>query len=50
MIDEIVIDLWSSKKFSSIEDIRTKCNPIVNLSKFMSNKKILSEFVATGYD
>ena len=41
LIDYIVINLWFSKNFTNIEDIRKKCNPIVNLSKFASNKKIL---------
>ena len=28
-----------------MEDIRRRCNPMVNLLKFTSNKKILSKFV-----
>ena len=50
MIDDIAIDLWYSENFASIEDIWKKCNPIVNLSKFIFNKKILSKVVALGYN
>ena len=46
LIDDITIDFWSSRNFTSIEDLRRKCNPMVDLSKFISNKKILSEVVA----
>ena len=45
LIDNIVIDLWSFEKFANIEDIRRKCNLIVDLSKFTSNKKILSKII-----
>ena len=31
-----------------MEDIRRKCNPMVDLSKFISNKKILSKVVDLG--
>ena len=31
-------------------DIRRKCNPIVDLSKFTLIKKILSKNVVLGYD
>ena len=47
-IDDIVINLQFSKKFASMEYIRRKCNPMVDLSKFISNKKILSKVVASG--
>ena len=30
------------RNFANRKDIRRKCNPIVDLSKFTSNKKILS--------
>ena len=33
-----------------MEDIRKKCNPIVDLSKFTSNKKILSKVVVLRYN
>ena len=49
LIDDIVNDLWSWN-FTNIEDIRRKCNPMVDLSKFTSNKKKLSKFVAYGYN
>ena len=32
-----------------MEDIRI-CNPMVDLSKFISNKKILSKFVTLDYN
>ena len=41
-IDYIFIDLWSSENFANMEDIKRKCNPMVSLSKFTSNKRILS--------
>ena len=43
LIDDIIIDLWSLWNFANMEDIRRKCNPIVNLSQFTSNKKIWVE-------
>ena len=49
MINDIVIDFLFSENFASIKDIRRKCNLMVDLSKFTSNKKILSEIVALGY-
>ena len=50
MIDDITIVLWSYWKFTSIEDIRRMCNPMVDLSKFIINKKyILSRVVAVNY-
>ena len=45
LIDKIVINTWFSGNFVIIDDIKKKCNPIVDLSKFISNKKILSEVV-----
>ena len=33
-----------------IEDIRKKCNPMIDLSKFTSNKKILSGVAALIYN
>ena len=32
-----------------MKDVRRKCYPIVDLSKFISNKKILSKVVTLGY-
>ena len=49
-LDEITIDLWFYWIFVSMEDIRRKCNPMVDLSKFTSNKKILSKFVDKCYN
>ena len=39
MIDDIPIDLWSYWNFASIEDIKRKCNIMVDLSKFTPKKK-----------
>ena len=49
LIDDIIIDFWSFINFVSTEDIRKNCNPIVDLSKFISNKKILSGIVTIVY-
>ena len=35
----IAINLWSYWNFVSIEDIKRKCNIMMDLSKFTSNKK-----------
>ena len=40
MIDDIIIDFWSSWNFANIENIRRKFNLVVDLLKFTSNKKI----------
>ena len=32
LIDDITNDLWSFLNFANMEDIRKKCNSIVNLS------------------
>ena len=32
-----------------MEDLKRKCNPIIDLSKFTTNKKILSKVVDLGY-
>ena len=50
MIDDIAIDYWFSENFASIENIKRKCNPIVDLSKFTFNKNILSEMVVLIYN
>ena len=50
LIDNIVIDLWISKNFVSTKDIRKKCNLIIDLSKFIFNKKILSKVVTLSYN
>ena len=46
LIDDIVNDFLSFENFVSMEDIRRKCNQMVDLSKFTSNKMILSKVVA----
>ena len=33
-----------------MKDIRRKCNPMINLSKFIFNKKVLSGVVALVYN
>ena len=50
MIDDIVIDLQYFGNFASIENIIRKCNPKVDFSKFISNKKILIEVVSLNYN
>ena len=49
LIENIVIDFWSSKNFANIENMKRKYNPNVDLSKFASNKKILSGIVGLNY-
>ena len=39
-----------SRNFVSIEDIRRRCNSMVDLSKFTSNKKIMSKAVILNYN
>ena len=48
LIDDITIRLWFSENFASMKNIRRKYYPMVNLSKFTSNKKILSAVEAIG--
>ena len=50
MIDDIAIDHWFSENFARIENIKRKCNPMVDLSKFTFNKNILSEMVVLIYN
>ena len=45
LVDDVAIDLWSSLNFASMKHIRRKCNSTLNFSKFISNKKILSEVI-----
>ena len=49
-IDGIAIDLWFSRNFVRMEDIRRRYNPMVKFSKFTSNKKILSNIVILPYN
>ena len=46
----IIIDLWLFGNFVSMKSIRKKCYPIMNLTKFTSNKKILSEDIVIDYN
>ena len=46
----MAIDFWSSRNLANMEDIKRKCNLMVNLSKFTSNKNTLSEVVALCYN
>ena len=48
MIDEITIVLCSFENIISMEDIRRKYKIMVDLSKFISNKKILNRVVVIG--
>ena len=41
LIDDLTINLWSYWNFASMKQIRRKCNPIVNFTKFTSNKKYI---------
>ena len=50
MIDNIAIDIWSLKNFASMDNIRRKCNLMVDLSKFTSNKKILNKVETLDYN
>ena len=49
--DDIGIDFWYFRKFISMNDIKIKCNLLVDLSKFTSNKKkkVLSEVITITY-
>ena len=48
LIDELTIDLCSFRNFINMEDIRRKCNPIVDLSIFIYDKNILNKVVIIG--
>ena len=50
MIDNIAIDIWFLGNFASMDNIRRKCNLIVDLSKFTSNKKILNKVETLDYN
>ena len=49
MINNIVINLWSSAKFVNMENIRGKYNLMMDLLKFTSNK-ILNRVVILNYN
>ena len=42
MIDDIVIDIWLFRNFVNIDVIRRKCNQMVDLLKYTSNKTTFS--------
>ena len=50
LIDDIAINYWSSRNFACMENIRRKCNLMVDLLKFTSNKKILNKVVSLDYN
>ena len=49
LINNIVINLWSSAKFVNMENIKRKYNLMVDLLKFTSNK-ILNRVVILNYN
>ena len=50
MINNITINFLFVLNFTSIENIKRKCNPIVDLSKFTPNKNILNRVVGNDYN
>ena len=48
--DDIAINISSFWNFENMEDLRRKCNPMIDLPKFTSNKKILSWVVVLIYN
>ena len=42
LIDDMVIEILFFRNFANMENIKRKCNPMMNLSKFTYNKNILS--------
>ena len=50
LINEKTIDIWFSKNFTSMKDIRRKYNSIIDLSKFtFCGNKILNGVVPKKY-
>ena len=49
-IDDIAIVFYFSRNVASMENIRRRYNSMMDLSKFTSNKKILSKVVILGYN
>ena len=50
LINEKTIDIWFSKNFASMKDIRRKYNPVIDLSKFtVCGNKILNGIVQKKY-
>ena len=50
MINDIIIDFFILQKFCKHVGYKIKCNPIIDLSKFTPNEKILGRDVALGYN
>jgi len=50
LIDNITINFLFSGNFASMENIRRKCNSMVDLSKVTLNKNILSGVIALSYN
>ena len=50
LINYITINFLSPGNFTSIKYLRRKCNLIVDLSKFISNKNILSKIAILCYN
>ena len=50
LIDDIAINLWYFWNLENMEDIRRKCNPMVNLLQFTSYKNILSRVIVLVYN
>lgn len=50
LIDKVSTYLWSTKNFTSINDIKKKCNLIIDLSKFIFYKNILNANVIIDYN
>ena len=50
MIDNIIIYFWSYGNYANMKYIRRRCNLTVYLSKFASNKNILSGDIILDYN
>ena len=50
LIDDIAINLQFFRNFAGMWDIKRKCYLMVDLSKFTSDKKLLSKIVAISYN
>lgn len=47
MVDNIATNIWFSRNYASMKDIKKKME---SNSEFVANKKILSELVALNYN
>ena len=45
MVDDMIIDFWLSWNFTSMENVRKECNPMVDLLKFTSNEEISNNVI-----